>query len=920
MKKPPSIVKHIHRGTVAATALHIDAQLLGETEARARVLRLWHPGTQVRRAEEGYLVVFPAAVPTDCRIALGLPFTRQGGVLAAMPLTKEQLETLALPHDAVVMFRRGHFVTTPLTTFETVDPADWLDFSNFKTIPTATLGARPKPARVVVEQATFDGRKQFKTVPDAAPEQSDILNELRRRAERGFSPMADESEGEGEGGGSGLKGLLARFARWFDDDEPVRTPSGRAISNPLFSNIQPQEPSWLTKQARNLFSEFLMRSRLARIYGRRQAEYLGKMMRMFEDGDWQEALRHAIPLNGEGSGESGFFFGLPTARTDLKINLSGASGTGGSIGLTGDIFNEMREMYRAAFQRLDAQGRHEEAAFVLAELLRDTTEAVAYLERHGKIREAAMLAEARQLAPSIVIRLWLLVGETKRAVMLARRHKAFGAVVTLLENKEPELSKKLRLLWADSLADAGDYAAAVQVIWPIQEARGIAAEWMRRIIDAGGVAGADMLARYLVEFPNDQEAFQPRAVEILDDEMPETAPERTAIATVLKPHHLARLTPLKRRAARALMRDFGNPRRLTNGDWNIVTKLIEDSQDGDSLTLRADLPPQPAAIPASRMSPLEFTFEANDCGTLPVHDAVHLPNGRTLVALGEAGAKLLSPNGRTMFHFNVPAHRIVIATHGNSALAVANRGDIKRIARLDLIRGTARDWCDAELEAFAESYDGEHWYVASRGDVLMIDPTGPRFDALWRIPDCGTVANLYASSSFLIFDSTPKGGETETFKYAVPACRLLERPRVPKIENPVTASQLFPHGTRLSLTARASVLNAEPGRTFPCVLVHDGDTQKLEIPMPEFHEFGPHPANGFACDAAMFAVRLHGTGETVVTAYDFANYRRLAAIRLQNTTTCSVRFFHGLMTLADDRGRVVVVNPHVGVVARNLRI
>lgn len=917
MKNPPTIVKQIHRGTVAAIALHIDARLIGEESARARVLRLWQPTCQIRRTEDGYLVVFAAPVVTDCRVAPGLPFTRQGDVIAAMPLSGAQLESLALARDTVVMFRRGQFETAPLTSLETVDPAEWLDVSNFTAITTATLGAKPRPARVVVEPAAFDGRKQLKNIPEPSPEQAEILEELRRRAARGFSPMPDDAK---DADSPGLRGIFERLARWFGgDDQPARTPSGTAIENPLFNNYKAAEPSWLSKQTKKLFEDFLLKSRLARLYGRRQAEYIAKMMDMFDRGDWQDALRHAIPMGGEkGEGSGGIFFGLPTVRGDLKINLGGGTGSGGSINLGDSVFNEIREMYRAAFQRLDAQGKHEEAAFILAELLREYTEAVTYLERHGKHREAAMLAEARELPPSLVIRLWLQAGETRRAVMLARRHKAFGEVVTHLESRDPELAKKLRLLWGDSLADAGDFAAAVTVIWSVTEARHIAADWMRRVIDAGGKAGAEMLGRYLVEF-SDQPEYVEKAIAILEDELVETAPERTAFSSILIPHHAARLTPLKRAAIRALLRDFGNPELRVPTTWTLIKKLTDDNHDGGIGALRADLPHQPPEIPQSSPKAIEITLEANDCGAFAVHDAIALPNGRILVALGEAGARLISPNGRTMFHFNVPTHRLVIATHGNAALAVADRGEFKRIARLDLIRGTARDWCDAEISTFANTYAENQWYVASRGDVLMIDPTAERFDALWRIPDLGVVSNLTVTTSHLIFDSTPKPeAETETFKYLIPACRLLERTHPPKSERTRLASGISHIDLRLTLSTRESA--TKPGQVFPCLLAYDGDREKLEIPMPDFHHLLPDSGGSFACDAALSAMTFHCVGETVVVSHELANYHWLATFRLQNSKAVSVRFFGTLMTVADDRGRVIVVDPRKGVVVRELRI
>jgi len=68
----------------------------------------------------------------------------------------------------------------------------------------------------------------------------------------------------------------------------------------------------------------------------------------------------------------------------------------------------LRRTYRHAFHRLDQQKKYKDAAFVLAELLRETDEAVNYLEKHQQYTLAAELAEGRLLAPAIVVRQWVL--------------------------------------------------------------------------------------------------------------------------------------------------------------------------------------------------------------------------------------------------------------------------------------------------------------------------------------------------------------------------------------------------------------------------------------------------------------------------------------------------------------------------------
>src|SRR5690606_21055722 len=129
------------------------------------------------------------------------------------------------------------------------------------------------------------------------------------------------------------------------------------------------------------------------------------------------------------------------------------------------------------------------------ELLKETDEAVAYLERHGELTLAAELAEARKLAPDLVVRHWMIAGDRARAIAYARLHDAFAGAVQRLEASGAKEATALRLLWADVLASSGAYAAAVDAAWPVEAARGRALLWLDAAIAVGGVVGARMLAR-----------------------------------------------------------------------------------------------------------------------------------------------------------------------------------------------------------------------------------------------------------------------------------------------------------------------------------------------------------------------------------------------------------------------------------------
>src|SRR6185369_5772372 len=287
---------------------------------------------------------------------------------------------------------------------------------------------------------------------------------------------------------------------------PNSTTLGITAEPPASSN-HGRLSEWFNRVAMRL----LHTSRLARLLGRRQAEYLGKMMDMFERGDLNEALKHAIPLSDLSPLEQQPAFGVPSPRNSLSIRpWQGVSSR--SIGLDGGFMAHLHQLYRSTFARLVAQKRIEEAAFVLAELLRANQEAVAFLERHGKLTLAAELAEARKLAPGIVVRQWFLAGDIQRAVGIARRERAFADAVLRLEKTHKKQADKLRLVWADSLAEGGNYAGAVDVIWPIQSERVRAREWMDRAIETGGPVAGRMLARKVTVAPEDFDDIRHRAL------------------------------------------------------------------------------------------------------------------------------------------------------------------------------------------------------------------------------------------------------------------------------------------------------------------------------------------------------------------------------------------------------------------------
>jgi hypothetical protein len=645
------------------------------------------------------------------------------------------------------------------------------------------------------------------------------------------------------------------------------------------------------------------------------------MMDMFERGDLNEALKHAIPLNDLSSISQRPALGVPSPRNSLSI-LPWQGLSSRSIGLGNDVMAYLYQLYRASFQRLVAQNRIEEAAFVLAELLRANEEAVAFLETHGKLKLAAELAEARKLPPGLVVRQWFIAGDVKRAVEIARRTRAFADAVLRLERRDKEQAEGLRVVWAASLAQEGNYAGAVDVIWPLEAHRQTAREWMEKAIEVGGPVAARMLARKLAIVPEDFDDIRRSALTFLEDESFELQETRASFAEALCAGGSSReAQTLARVTARAILRDAGqNTSSLNAKQFN---RLINFASDGP---LRTDVP----AFPVERDRPvgpmLSVAYPHADCGSMPVHDALLLANGRMLLALGEIGVRLLTRDGLTVTHFDQPAEKLVISDNGNRAIALARRGEVWRLSRLDLIEWRSEDWCDAQIDAFAPNYDGSLWFVGAKGDFYAIDATSKSFEALWRVPDAGSkvigVARSESSCSFLT--ASGDGQELEHWLYQLPLLTLRRRTSPQKPPNNAVRINhcyaLSPEGVYAdqSLYGLVDPTRPESVTINPSLglRVFDGAQERFELAIGDEScaplvpgIFGSRVVSPVVAEDVL-RVRVMDLKLKDVTAQLF----------LAGAIQVSTRLTENTLTVADNLGRVIVVDLRRNCSIRNFRI
>jgi hypothetical protein len=116
----------------------------------------------------------------------------------------------------------------------------------------------------------------------------------------------------------------------------------------------------------------------------------------------------------------------------------------------------------------------------------------------------------------------------------------------------------------------------------------------------------------------------------------------------------------------------------------------------------------------------------------------------------------------------VPAFWLVPSVHEDRVLALAPRGELKRISRIELGPRRASHWCDAKVDAFAPSHDGNLWFVSEEDTVMAVDAlASDGLRALWRVSQVGgRVMALEADAEALRFATW--GEEPQLWTYSLP--------------------------------------------------------------------------------------------------------------------------------------------------------
>jgi hypothetical protein len=689
------------RGAVDAAGLIVDASLIGVAQARRRVLAAWSPGSVLHELPDGrWLLVAGHPMHLRAERAPGAAVVERGGGLVAGGAAAGR-------PGALTECRDGREIVHPLAAMRRLDPSAWLDLGGVQAVALEPLDAEPAPTPVAPAERreTPDLRAQA-AVGDTSARARRLLEQLRRRESR---TGRGGTAGRGQGSSGGGRGLWARA---------------------------------------------VLRSPARGVVGRRHLRYLEGLERAFREGNYDSALRDAIRIGGAGTGA--LSLRLPRPRKGpLGPSPQGATG-GGTVPWGPTMGEHLSELYRQAAERLEREGRIDEAAFVHADLLDAPRDAVALLERHRRYDIAARLAEGRGLEPGLAVRLYWLARDRRRAVAVARSRGGWAEAVERMQAVDAEATRALRAEWVADARGAGDHLTAVDAAWPDDELRAQATADLDVLRARGGTMAARALALGLVLRETERDVAE--AVALLDAVTPEAAPERAAFAAALAGERAA-APSLDRRlssgAVRALLRDASTPGTLTDREHRRTLNELRERADP---LLRADLPAVDVRPPAPQQLQATATAPA-EAGSLDVLDAVWLDGG-LLVAAGPAGLVRIGAGGRALQRWDVHAHGLVVADAGGVVL-VTTHGE----ATVDVHRFTVRDrrlrrWATLGRCALLPSFDGRVLTIVDRDGLAGIDTLEPRPVELWREfnSDCRIVSIARSPSSMAAVVDAPLQG------------------------------------------------------------------------------------------------------------------------------------------------------------------
>ncbi|MWP62957.1 bpX6 domain-containing protein [Gilliamella sp. Pas-s25] len=512
---------------------------------------------------------------------------------------------------------------------------------------------------------------------------------------------------------------------------------------------------------RKYLSLFSIVSKLSHLIAFQQGNYIETMMKKFEQGNLEDALRYAIPL-GADSDSKGQAFGVPKPRNKLSLSES-VYGNSSSINLDEKLYQHLQSLYRQSFEKLAKENKVEQAVFVLVELLNNLQEGLEFLEERKLYKQAMELAIARDADPEYIVKLCCLANDWHKAIMIARRDNIFANAILILEKTNQQLANKLRLEWTNTLAEKAEWLAAIDTIWPLTQYRHLAEKWFNYVDPLNPKA---IVKRFILK-PDD-------ALDKLEDSLsiikntPSYYQKRLDIAQeIIAQQHVENLKSLLCVLINHIVLDAVTyPNTLTKFD---IARLIAFTQDQ---SIRVDIPISSlASLKLVRPCPLfECTtlqhISCPEVGHRAIYSMVVLTDDRYLLALGQAGMIIVDRTGKQLTHFMIAADKLIISDNKMQVLALAKCGDYYRIHKIDLSTKKTLDLGIIKFQHCHEEFDGINWTIINNNYIEVIDISS-KLSVVWRVDlSPNQIEQIARNESDELYLTLTPNNEFEEFHYS----------------------------------------------------------------------------------------------------------------------------------------------------------
>ncbi|NBM56735.1 hypothetical protein GWI68_18665 [Proteus sp. G2669] len=727
-----------------------------ETQRLTYLIKYWQANCRIYRFEQGDVLCFTENKTVNCSSIEGWPLIRYGRLYSTAPLDNDEIKKL--PYADLALVRSGVVTTLLFSQAEPLSLANYLDIKEINF------------------EETDNYASLYEIKPQALSEEKNIRTIIGDNI-----PLADDKQKQF------IKTVFENTSSSSQTQTP-RVKTSLSLTQKIINKLltpqnheampySPEKTIQLSPWQRWL-NKLSVKSGLASVMSKQQADYIKKMMKMFEDGNVDQALRHGIPLSQYQENQETTpspYLGRLKGRNKLEISANQQGRK--SLYFGDELQNYLKQLYRQQFIKLDKAGCNEEALFVLAELLQEKEEALSYLESFQRYQHAAELARMWGMRPDRIIRLYCLAGDIDSAVIYARLHNTFSYVILQLQEKHPDIADKMREEWAEYLVDCEDYLQAIDIIWQLnnEDSRNKAKHWLEIAYQAGGELSLRSLVKSIFLLPDTFHLYQGDIKKTCND------PLATIQRAILARELLA--LPKQTKLTEQLINQLIRPIIVDQYGANSVLEKKEISQlihKSTNKLLKTDIPH--SDIPEAKRYSLDaqnhfISATIPEQGLYAIYDVIALSDHRYLIALGESGVLLTDKAGKKIWYNLTPTYHIVIAENHQSALLLAPRGDYFQINSLAITTQSIQELGTLKCTVFTRIFDGVFWTIAINNTVQVVDTKGD-FKIVWNVDTLnGDVVELlrHNDTEHWLINSEPK----ERWSYILPERRLTQRENLP---------------------------------------------------------------------------------------------------------------------------------------------